>query len=296
MSSMSELIKELRERTGSGFIDCKKALEATNMNLDQAIEWLQKNGIAKAVKKAGKIAAEGLVQTIINKDCAVIFELNSETDYVAKNDIFNKTLNTIGETLLINEFSSDEEVLKLKTASGKTIEEVAIEATSVIGEKISFRRSIKFKRTPGVNFGAYTHFDGQKAALIVAEGASDEVLRDIAMHITAMNPEYLSMDEVPQSKMDEIRKQVAEELKETPGFDKKPENIKENMFNGKVTKALSDSTLLEQEYVKESGKKVSQYFKDIKAKPIAMVRFEVGEGIEKIVVDFAEEVKQQMKK
>ncbi|MGL4343459.1 MAG: translation elongation factor Ts [Metamycoplasmataceae bacterium] len=294
----AQLIKELRERTGSGFVDCKKALEASNNDIDKAIIWLQENGIAKAVKKAGRIAAEGLVKTIVDKNSAIIYEVNSETDFVAKNKQFIDVVEKIGNILLSSHFSNnnDSEILNLKSSDGKTIEEITLEATSVIGEKISFRRAIKIKREEGFSFGAYTHSDGQKAALFVAKGSNDENLKGIAMHITAMSPEFLNESSVPSIKIEEIKKQVKDELAEVSGFSTKPEQIQKNIFDGKVAKILSEFTLLEQEYVVENGKKVNQFLKEIGAKELEMYRFEVGEGIEKNHVDFATEVKSQMKK
>lgn len=291
-----QLIKELRERTGSGFIDCKKALAATNNDIEKAIVWLQENGVAKAIKKSSRIAAEGLVKTIVTPQAALILELNSETDFVAKNQQFAEVLDKIAQILLDNEFKSDKEVLALKDSSGKSVEQICLEATSVIGEKISFRRAIKINREANMNFGAYTHSDGQKASLFIAKGSSDDNLKGIAMHITAMSPEFLNENDVPAAKLAEIKAKAKEELEQIKGFENKPDKIKESMFSGKVAKILSDFTLVEQDYVVESGKKVSQFLKDLNAEAIKMIRFEVGEGIEKNHVDFAAEVQAQMKK
>lgn len=291
-----QLIKELRERTGSGFIDCKKALEASNNDIEKAILWLQENGAAKAVKKASRIAAEGLVKTIVSERAALIFELNSETDFVAKNFQFAEVLEKIGNILMANDFKANEDILKLEDASGKSVEKICLEATSVIGEKISFRRAIKIERAQNMSFGAYTHSDGQKAALFIASGASDEKLKGIAMHITAMAPEFLDQNDVPVAKFNEIKLKSEEELKLIPGFDSKPDKIKEAMLLGKIAKILSEFTLLEQDYVVEPGKKVAQFLKDNGASAIKMIRFEVGEGIIKNQVDFAAEVRAQLKK
>lgn len=290
---MSELIKELRERTGAGFVDCKKALEASNNNIDLAIEWLQKNGAAKAIKKAGNIAAEGLVNIVSNEKAIIIYEVNAQTDFVAMNDDFKKLVNYIGKILISNNFTSQEEVLNLKDENGKTIEELTLQATAVIGEKISFRRAIRFELNEKIKAGSYVHFDGKKAAIIIAEGnGSSENLKGIAMHITAMNPEYLNELQVPNEKINSLK----EEFKQSPALKGKPENIQENILKGMLRKALSEFTLTEQDYVVESGKTVGQYLKEINFKEISMIRLEVGEGIEKQEVDFAAEVAAQMKK
>ncbi len=285
-------IKELRELTGSGFIDCKKALDATNGNIEEAIKWLQENGIAKAVKKSGRIAAEGLVSTLVNDKFGVIYEVNSETDFVAKNEKFITLVNEIGNILISNDFKNDEEALKLKNNKGQTIEELATLATSTIGEKISFRRAIKFPKSEGMFIGNYTHSDGQKAALFIAKGANDEFLKGIAMHITAMNPEFLNESTVPAERVQKLKKEFAD----SPALQGKPKAIKENILKGMLRKSLSEDTLTEQEYVVEPGKTIAQFLKDKNAIEISMVRFEVGEGINKESVDFATEVKAQMSK
>lgn len=289
---MGELIKELRERTGAGFVDCKKALEASNNNIDAAIEWLQKNGAAKAIKKAGNIAAEGLVNIVQNDKVAIIYEVNAQTDFVAMNEDFKKLVNHIGTILLENEFSTTEEILKLKDSDGKAIEELTTNATAVIGEKISFRRAIKVEINDEIKVGTYVHFDGKKASIFVAKGGNGDNLKGIAMHIAAMNPEYLNESSVPKTRIYELK----EEFKQSPALKGKPEKVQENILAGMLRKALSENVLTEQDYVVESGKTVLKYLTEINAKEVAMHRFEVGEGIEKQEVDFAAEVAAQMKK
>lgn len=289
---MGELIRKLREITGAGFVDCKKALEATNNNIDLAIEWLQKNGAAKAIKKAGNIAAEGLVNIVQNDKIAVIYEINTQTDFVAMNDDFKKLVHNIGKILLKSNFNTLKDILKLKDSDGNTIEDLTTNATAVIGEKISFRRAIKVDVTNETKVGSYVHFDGKKAALFVANGGNKDNLKGIAMHVTAMNPEYLNPESVPKNKIDQLK----EEYANSPVLKNKPENIRESIMSGMLRKALSENVLTEQDYVVETGKKIEQYLKEINAKEIAMYRFEVGEGIEKNEVNFAEEVAAQMKK
>lgn len=289
---MGDLIKKLREMTGAGFVDCKKALENSNNDLDAAIEWLQKNGAAKAVKKSSNIAADGLVSISKDDQNVVIYEVNSQTDFVAMNEDFKKLVDKIGKILVKNNFSSIEESLSLKDEDGKTIEELTMEATAKIGEKIALRRAKKVSLKDNINVGMYVHFDGKKASLIVCEGGNEENLKGVAMHITAMNPIYLNEQAVPSSKIEDLKL----EFSKSPALEGKPEKIKESILAGMLRKELSNYTLTEQDYVVESGKTVGKFLQDINAKEIEMIRFEVGEGIEKQEVDFAAEVAAQMKK
>lgn len=289
---MGDLIKKLREMTGAGFVDCKKALENSNNDLDAAIEWLQKNGAAKAVKKSSNIAADGLVSISKDDQNVVIYEVNSQTDFVAMNEDFKKLVDKIGKILVKNNFSSIEESLSLKDEDGKTIEELTMEATAKIGEKIALRRAKKVSLKDNISVGMYVHFDGKKASLIVCEGGNEENLKGVAMHITAMNPIYLNEQAVPSSKIEDLKL----EFSKSPALEGKPEKIKESILAGMLRKELSNYTLTEQDYVVESGKTVGKFLQDINAKEIEMIRFEVGEGIEKQEVDFAAEVAAQMKK
>ena len=289
---MGDLIKKLREMTGAGFVDCKKALENSNNDLDAAIEWLQKNGAAKAVKKSSNIAADGLVSISKDDENVVIYEVNSQTDFVAMNEDFKKLVDKIGKILVKNNFSSIEESLSLKDENGKTIEELTMEATAKIGEKIALRRAKKVSLKNNIGVGMYVHFDGKKASLIVCEGGNEENLKGVAMHITAMNPTYLNEQAVPSSKIEDLKL----EFSKSPALEGKPEKIKESILAGMLRKELSNYTLTEQDYVVEPGKTVGKFLQDINAKEIEMIRFEVGEGIEKQEVDFAAEVAAQMKK
>lgn len=289
---MGDLIKKLRDLTGAGFVDCKKALENSNNNIDEAIQWLQKNGAAKAVKKQNNIAAEGIVAVAKNDQKAIIYEVNCQTDFVAMNDDFKKLVANIGIILLSNNFTNDNFLQCVDPISKKTIEELTVEATAKIGEKISLRRLDLVERKDGMNVGAYAHFDGKKAALFVAEGGTDDKLKGIAMHIVAMSPEYINEQQVPS----QIIKELKEKFATSPALAGKPDKIKESILSGMLRKELSNNVLTEQEYVVESGKTVAQYLKEINAKELKMIRYEVGEGIEKPEVDFASEVAAQMKK
>ena len=290
--SSANLIKELRERTGAGFVDCKKALEASADDIDKAIEWLQKNGAAKAIKKAGNIAAEGLVNVVVNDQAAIIYEVNAQTDFVARNEDFKKLVAEIGQILLSAPTASAEQLLELKDANGKTINDLTTQATALIGEKISFRRAKSVLLTQNQQVGTYVHFDGSKAAIFVAQGGSAELLKGIAMHITAMNPEYLNQAAVPGEKIEQLKAQFVD----SPALKNKPEQIKANILAGMLRKALSESVLLEQDYVVEPGKTIGKLLEEQKIQALAMYRFEVGEGIEKQIIDFAAEVAAQIKK
>ena len=290
--SSANLIKELRERTGAGFVDCKKALEASADDIDKAIEWLQKNGAAKAIKKAGNIAAEGLVNVVVNDQAAIIYEVNAQTDFVARNEDFKKLVAEIGQILLSAPTASAEQLLELKDANGKTINDLTTQATALIGEKISFRRAKSVLLNQNQQVGTYVHFDGSKAAIFVAQGGSAELLKGIAMHITAMNPEYLNQAAVPGEKIEQLKAQFVD----SPDLKNKPEQIKTNILAGMLRKALSESVLLEQDYVVEPGKTIGKLLEEQKIQALAMYRFEVGEGIEKQTIDFATEVAAQIKK
>lgn len=282
------LIKELRERTGSGFLDCKKALEATNENIDASIEWLQERGAAKAAKKAGAIAAEGVVAIKSEGNKTIIYEVNSQTDFVATNDIFLKVVDTIGEALMTQNFTTPEEANAI-VFNGKTIAEIAIEATGTIGEKIVLRRAQIIETKDGEVLGAYVHVNKKVGALLLTEGGNSEVDRNVAMHIASMNPQFLDESQVPAEKVAIIKEEIAE----SDAIKSKPEKFRENIATGMLRKKLSEMTLVDQEFVMDKMP-VKKYLSNANAVAKQMVRFEVGEGIEVAEVDFAAEVASQM--
>ncbi|OYD26420.1 elongation factor Ts [Mycoplasma testudineum] len=288
----AELVRELRDRTGSGFLDVKKALEATNYDINKAIDFLQESGKAKAAKKGDRIAAEGLVRALRDDKKAIIYEINSETDFVSQNEQFVNLVDEIGQTLLKNNFSNFEQALQLKLNNGFSIAEAIEKATATIGEKISFRRVEAAALNDNVKAGAYTHANGRVASLMVVEAKSDEAARNVAMHIAAMNPEYMISTEVPSERI----KKLELEFSQSPALANKPEKIKESIMAGMLNKALSEFTLLNQAFVMDNALSVEKYLSSQNAKAIKMIRFEVGEGIEKIETDFAAEVAAQMKK
>lgn len=285
----ASMVKELRELTGAGMLDCKKALEESNGNLEKASEWLREKGISKAAKKAGRIAAEGLVNILIDGNKAVIIEVNSETDFVAKNDEFKDLINTISNLLINSNVKSVEEALKLSTNEG-TLEDTITNKVAKIGEKISFRRFELVEKSDSECFGAYTHMNGKIAVLVVLDNANTEVAKDVAMHAAAMRPKYLNINAVPEEDVlheREIQKQIA--INEG-----KPADIAEKMVEGRIKKFYKEVCLTEQPFVKNDDMSVSEYLKSNNGTIKSMVRYEVGEGMQKREENFAEEVAKQM--
>ena len=285
----ASMVKELRELTGAGMLDCKKALEATDGNLDKASEWLREKGISKAAKKADRIAAEGLVNILIEGNKAVIIEVNSETDFVAKNDEFKDLINTISNLLINSNVKTVEEALKLTTEDG-TLENTITNKIAKIGEKLSFRRFEIVEKEDTDTFGSYIHMGGKIGVLVVLENGNTEVAKDVAMHAAAMRPKYLNIESVPTEDVEherEIQKQIA--INEG-----KPEDIAVKMVEGRIKKFYKEVCLTEQPFVKDDEKSVSEYVKANGGTIKSMVRYEVGEGMTKREENFAEEVAKQM--
>ncbi len=291
MAVTAQLVKELREKTGAGMMDCKNALEHTDGDIEKAIDYLREKGIAKAAKKAGRVAAEGLCSFAIEGNNAVIFELNSETDFVAKNAQFLELLDTVGQALLAAGVNNDEEALQV-VVGGKTIETLLADATATIGEKISLRRVNRVVKTNEQGFGAYKHMGGRIAVLNVVSPANDDVAKDIAMHVAAQKPLYLDRTQVDQSLL-EHEKHILTQQALAEG---KPANIVEKMVIGRLNKYLQDICLVDQGFVKDPDIKVSEYLKQNKTQVLSFIRLEVGEGIEKKQEDFAAEVMAQVRK
>ncbi len=283
-------VKELREKTGAGMLDCKKALEATEGNMDKAIDWLREKGISKAAKKEGRIAAEGICQILINENQAVILEVNSETDFVAKNEEFLKFVDYLAEIILKNDLKTNEEVLNF-VDNGETVNEKLIAIISKIGEKISFRRFEKVIKKDNEVFGSYKHMGGKIGTLVVLADTTEAVAKDVAMHAAAMNPIAITRNEVPQ----EMIEHESHVIKEQVMQEGKPADIAEKMVVGRLNKFYKEICLEEQAFVKDSSMSVSDYVKNNNGKIISMTRFEVGEGIEKKEEDFAQEVMNQIK-
>ena len=284
----ASMVKELRESTGAGMLDCKKALEASNGNMEEAITWLREKGISKAAKKQTRIAAEGLAHIEIKGNKAVIIEVNSETDFVAKNQEFVNLVKTIASTIIDNNVSTVEEALKLK-AGENTLEELIIDKTSKIGEKISFRRFEIVEKEDTEVFGTYSHMGG-KIAVLTRLTNNEEVAKDVAMQAAAMRPLYLTREDVPSEVLEKERT-ILKEQAENEGLD--PSKI-DMIVNGRINKYYEEVCLIDQPFIKENKQKVSKYVESNGSKIISFTRYEVGEGMEKREENFAEEVMKQI--
>jgi elongation factor Ts len=283
------MVKELRETSGAGMLDCKKALEATNGNMDEAITWLREKGISKAAKKSSRIAAEGLAYSSIKGNKAVIIEVNSETDFVAKNEEFKNLVSVIAETILDSDVTSLESALELEV-NGKKISDLITEKVATIGEKLSFRRFEILTKEDNQVFGDYSHMGGKIVTLSLLEGDNQELAKDIAMQIAAMKPSYLNRDEVPESEI-EREKVILTEQAENEGLDS---NKLPMIVNGRLNKYFEEVCLVDQGFIKENKTKVGKYVESKGSKIIKFVRYEVGEGIEKREENFADEVMKQI--
>ena len=286
----ASLVKELREKTGAGMMDCKKALEATNGNIDEASDWLREKGISKAAKKADRIAAEGTAAILIKDKNAVILEVNSETDFVAKNAEFKDLVNELLNVIITSEANTLEEAMELKTADG-TVADLITQKTAKIGEKLSLRRFARVQKEDNEVFGEYIHMGGKIAVLTVLTGTSEEIAKDVAMHAAAMRPTYVKISDVPASEI-EREKEI---LKEQAVNEGKPAEIAEKMVQGRIQKFYKEICLEEQPFVKDSDLNVKTFVKNNGGEIKAMYRFEVGEGMQKREENFAEEVAKQMK-
>ena len=284
-------VKELRDRTGVGMMDAKKALVSADGDMDQAIDILREKGVATAAKKADRISAEGLSYIHIEGNTAVVVEVNSETDYVAKNEQFQTLVKDIAKTIATNKPSSIEEAKELKMENGETINDEITSAITTIGENITLRRFELIEKEDNEIFGAYEHMGGSISVLTLIEGGNEEVARNVAMHVAALNPQYLRREDVPQETRDHELNILSEQAKN----EGKPEHIVEKMVEGRLNKWLAEISLVDQPYVKDGDKTVQEYLNDQNASIKSFTRLEVGEGIEKREEDFAEEVKNQIK-
>ena len=286
----ASLVKELRERTGAGMMDCKKALTQTDGDIDAAIDYLRENGIAKAAKKADRIAAEGLSYIEVKGNKAVILEINSETDFVAKNEKFVALVKNVAEAILASEPATLEEALQVE-AQGGTVEAVINEGIATIGEKLSLRRFEVVTKSDADAFGAYSHMGGRIGVLTLVEGSTDEeAAKDVAMHIAALAPKYLDESEVPADVLEHEKKVLTEQALN----EGKPANIVEKMIVGRINKFLEEITVVNQKFVKDDSFTVEKFLASKGGKLAKFVRYEVGEGIEKKEDNFAEEVMSQV--
>ncbi|NLC05699.1 MAG: elongation factor Ts [Erysipelothrix sp.] len=285
----AKLVKELRDRTGAGMMDCKKALEATDGNVEEAIVWLQEKGISTAAKKAGRIAAEGLAKIAMDGNTGVVIELNAETDFVAKNVKFVDLLEKLAAAFVASKPASLEEANAL-VIDGKTVDELVVDATATIGEKISLRRLEVVEKNDDEIFGDYTHMGGKIAALVVVKGGDDEVAHDVAMQVASMSPQFISQSDMPQEIVDKETEIQNEILKNDESMANKPENIKAGIVSGRVKKALQEISLIDQPFFKDSSLSVDKMLNNANAQVLNFVRYAVGEGLEKREENFADEI------
>jgi len=288
----AQLVKELREKTGAGMMDCKKALVQTDGDLEAAIDFLREKGLSSAAKKADRIAAEGTTYILEKGNEAIILEVNAETDFVAKNDKFQVLVSALAEQLLAAKPASVEAALELENAEGVKIADQISTAVATIGEKITLRRYEIKTKTDADAFGSYLHMGGRIGVLVSLEGSTDAAAaKDIAMHIAAINPTYVSRDEVSAEEVERERKVLTEQALN----EGKPENIVAKMVEGRLGKYFEDVCLLDQSFVKNSDQKVRDFVATTGGSVTGFVRYAVGEGIEKREDNFAEEVMSQVK-
>ena len=339
MAVTATMVKELREKTGAGMMDCKKALVETAGDIEAAVKFLREKGMAKAAKKADRVAAEGLTDIYVDGNEATIIEINSETDFVAKNSNFVELVAETAKLIAKHKPANNEEALAIKNDKGQTLEEAFIEATTVIGEKISFRRFNVIEKTDSQVFGAYKHAGSRISVVTVVEGVDETVAKQLAMHIASMKPTVLSYTDLdPKFIEDEVaairarievenedRQRTGKPLLRVPQYvsrlqltdaamaevktqleaelaaQGKPEKIWDKIIPGQLDRFVKDNsevdrtyTLYAQDYVLDDSKTVEKFLADINATVVSFTRFEVGEGIEKVVTDFAAEVAAQV--
>ncbi|MBD8025742.1 elongation factor Ts [Ureibacillus sp. Re31] len=292
MAITAQLVKELREKTGAGMMDCKKALVQTDGDIEAAIDFLREKGLSSAAKKADRIAAEGTTYVLTEGNEAVILEVNAETDFVAKNEKFQVLVGELAKQILAAKPESVEAALELTNAEGVKIADQISTAVATIGEKITLRRFEVKTKTDNDAFGSYLHMGGKIGVLVVLEGSTnEEAAKDVAMHIAAINPKYVSRDEVSQEEVAHERKILTEQALN----EGKPENIVAKMVEGRLGKYFEEICLLDQTFVKNSDQKVRDFVKTTGGNVTSFVRYAVGEGIEKREDNFAEEVMNQVK-
>ena len=288
----AQLVKQLRDMTGVGMMDAKKALVQTEGDIDAAVDYLRENGLAKAAKKADRIAAEGITNVLVDGNVAVVLEVNAETDFVAKNDKFQALVAKLSQVILENKPANLEAALEIVTPEGK-VSDVIAEATTVIGEKISLRRFEIVEKSDADAFGAYLHMGGRIGVLTVLEGSTDaDAAKDIAMHVAAINPKYVDRSEVSADELEHEKKVLTEQALN----EGKPANIVEKMIAGRLNKFLAEISLNDQPFVKDPDTTVSKFAASKGGSVKLFHRYEVGEGLEKRVDNFVEEVMGQVKK
>ena len=284
-------VKELREITGAGMMDCKKALTETNGDIEKAIEYLREKGISKAAKKSSRVAAEGVVAAFVSEDAktGAVVEVNAETDFVSKNEEFVAFVNKLVEIVAVKAPKDVEELKTMEFENGKTVEEVLTEKIATIGENMSIRR---FERIETDNLvGKYIHGNGQIAVLVELKGGNQEVAKDVCMQVAALNAEFLDESQIPADRV-EKEKEIITQQTINEG---KPANIAEKIAEGRLKKYFEELCLVHQKFVKDSSKTVSEYVKENGGEIVKFYRLEKGEGIEKKEDNVVEEVMSQLK-
>ncbi|EMF46357.1 Translation elongation factor Ts [Planococcus halocryophilus Or1] len=293
MAVTAQMVKELRAKTGAGMMDCKKALVQTDGDMEAAIDFLREKGLSSASKKADRIAAEGITSILVKENEAIIFEVNAETDFVAKNEGFQTLVKELGDHLITTKPATVEEANASTMSNGLTVADHISNAIAKIGEKITLRRFEIRTKTDADAFGPYLHMGGRISVLVVLENSTDsDAARDIAMHIAALNPKYISRDEVSADEVEHERKILTEQALN----EGKPEKIVAKMVEGRLGKYFEDICLLDQAFVKNSDQKVRDFATSTGGTVKEFIRYEVGEGIEKREDNFADEVMSQVNK
>ncbi|MCZ2258795.1 translation elongation factor Ts [Sporosarcina sp. G11-34] len=288
----AQMVKELREKTGAGMMDCKKALTEVNGDMEAAIDFLREKGLSSSASKADRIAADGTTSVYINGNEAILLEVNAETDFVAKNEGFQTLVKELAEHLLATKPATIEEANESKLDNGLTVADHISNAVAKIGEKITLRRYEIRTKTDNDAFGPYLHMGGRIGVLVVLEGSTDEqAAKDIAMHVAALNPKYVSRDQVSEEEVEREKKVLTEQALN----EGKPENIVAKMVEGRIGKYFEDICVLDQAFVKNSDQKVGEFVKTTGGTLKEFIRYAVGEGIEKREENFADEVASQLK-
>lgn len=294
MSDIINLIKQLRDRTGAGIMDCKKALLENNNDVEASVTWLREKGIAKQAKKASsRIAAEGVAWVMTTGNKAAVIEVNSETDFVANSDPFRALVKEINEIVLANEPKTLEEAKECKNSDGKSINELFVDAGVKLGEKLDFRRFEIVTKSDDEVFGPYIHMNGKIATLVVLKGGNSEVANGVALNVCSNNPSYVNETDIPAEVIEKETTVQKEAAQNDPSFAKKPAAIQDKIIAGKVNKILFESVLVDEPFIFDDSKTVGQYLKENGASVIKTIRYAVGEGIEKRQDDFAAEVAAQ---
>ncbi|MBR3310634.1 MAG: elongation factor Ts [Solobacterium sp.] len=285
----ASMVKDLREKTGAGMMDCKKALVESDGDVEKAIDWLRKNGIAKSEKKASRVAAEGLSRILTDGNKACIVEVNSETDFVAKNELFLELLDKTLKVLINSDVKTVEEAYALPV-DGATLKDVFINAVATIGENITLRRFTKIEKADDELFGCYMHQGGRISAVAVVKTTDPQVAKNMAMQVASMNPTYISRNDMPKEVIDHEREIQVALVNQDEKLANKPDKVKAGIVEGRISKSLQDMCLVDQEFFLDTNIKCGQYLKENDSEVKSFTKYVVGEGIEKKEENFAAEV------